>query len=229
VITDPKALLIEVATFLDRVDIEYAFTGGAVIPFYLDIPDLASMRPTKDVDVIVQAVTLLEYHDVEQRIVQMGWRHDASPGAPRCRWIMGDVKIDVMASSEVAGEFSSPWFQKGVQEAVKVQVAGGSFRVVPVSVLIASKLLAFTQRGIKDPWLSHDLEDVMTIVDGRVDFMSELEATDSGLRDDIAFMMRQVINLPDFLNYLPGFLPSDPGSQGRCGFLESRLRKMAQQ
>jgi hypothetical protein len=74
---------------------------------------------------------------------------------------MDDVKIDVLASSEVAWEFSSPWFQKGVDEAEVFTFPGGSFRVVPVTVWMASKLLAFEQRGKTDPWASHDLEDLI--------------------------------------------------------------------
>lgn len=226
-ILDPEPVLILVASALEACNVPYAFTGGAAIPFFLDRPELSTIRPTKDVDVIVKAVTILQYHDVEKRLSEYGWSHDMSPDAPRCRWSWGGILIDILASSEVTGEFSSPWFQKGVEEAITFPREDVSLRFVPVGVLLASKLIAFWDRGRKDPWASHDLEDIMTLVDGRASLNKELLAEDLDLRANIGGMVDDVLSLPDFDTYFPGFLPGDPGSQARKGPLKMKLEALA--
>jgi hypothetical protein len=226
-ILDPEPLLIQVARAMEDCGIPYAFTGGATIPFFLDRPELSTIRPTKDVDVVVQAVTLLQYHEVENKISEYGWSHDMSPNAPRCRWKWEGTLIDILASSEITGEFSSPWFQKGVEEAIKITRKEVTLRFVPVGVLLASKLIAFGDRGRKDPWASHDLEDIMALVDGRASLYDELMEEDALLRVDIGTMMDEVLRLPDFEAYFPGFLPGDPGSQARSSPLKKKLEAIA--
>ena len=43
-----------VADRLDRLGLEYAFVGGSIVNLLLDYPELAPVRPTDDVDVIIE-------------------------------------------------------------------------------------------------------------------------------------------------------------------------------
>jgi hypothetical protein len=52
-ITDPKPDLFRATRVLESLEIRHAFTGGAVTPTYLDLPQLVEFRPTKDLDVVV--------------------------------------------------------------------------------------------------------------------------------------------------------------------------------
>ncbi len=57
-----------VAEKLQALDEQFAFLGGAVLPLLLDDTSIVIVRPTKDVDVIVEVLTRLEYSKLEERL-----------------------------------------------------------------------------------------------------------------------------------------------------------------
>lgn len=77
------ATLRAVADRLDRLGLDYAFVGGAVVNLLLDNPGLSPARPTDDFDVILEAVTAQRYANIEARLRQLGFHHDMREGAPR--------------------------------------------------------------------------------------------------------------------------------------------------
>ena len=74
-----------VARRLDPLDFSFAFLGGAVLCLLVEHPELMEIRPTKDVDVIVEVVTLRDFYAMEERLRAGGFQHDVSEGAPICR------------------------------------------------------------------------------------------------------------------------------------------------
>jgi hypothetical protein len=71
-----------VATRLQAADVPFAFVGGAVVCVLVDDPTLTEIRPTKDVDVIVEILTRVDYYALEERLRAAGFQHDISEGAP---------------------------------------------------------------------------------------------------------------------------------------------------
>ena len=55
-------------------------------------------------------------------------------------------------------------------------------RLVSASAFVATKLEAFASRGGGDFLTSHDLEDVLNIVDGREELIGELAAAPADMR-----------------------------------------------
>ena len=78
-------------------------------------------------------------------------------------------------------------------------------------------------RGANDVFASHDLEDIVTLVDGRPTIAVEVAAADALVRAYIATEIRALLDNPDFIEALPGFLLPDAGSQARRAVLEERL------
>ena len=91
------------------------------------------------------------------------------------------------------------------------------------------KLEAFKGRGNGDFLTSHDMEDIVTIVDGRATLVDEIAASTSELRDYLAAQFAALLVNPAFMESLSGHLPGDPGSQGRLPRLRARLRTLAAQ
>ncbi len=54
-----------VADRLESLGLDYAFVGGAIVNLLLDHPALSPVRPTDDVDVILEAVTSTRYSEIE--------------------------------------------------------------------------------------------------------------------------------------------------------------------
>lgn len=216
-----------IAAELEQIGFPHAFTGGAVVPLFLDYPDLVIVRPTRDVDVVIQAASILDYQEIETRLRNAGWRNDTTDHAPRCRWLQDDILVDILSSTPVPGEFSSPWFQHGVTNAWRFDVEGLQIPVVPATVFLASKLDAFWDRGHRDPWASHDLEDVVTLLDGRASLLEEVRNEISPLRRAIAQSISRLHAQFDLGHLLPGFLPGDPGSQQRIPKLKETLKTLS--
>ena len=74
---------------------------------------------------------------------------------------------------------------------------------------MATKLEAFKDRGGNDVYLSHDLEDILTVVEGRAALVQEVKAAPDNVRVHIGQSVASLLDLPAFTNALPGLL-SDP-------------------
>lgn len=95
---------------------------------------------------------------------------------------------------------------------------------------IATKLEAIAGRGDGDFVASHDLEDVVAVIDGRVEIADELRAHDD--RAVVAFIsstLSAFLNDEAFVDAIPGFLLPDPASQARAPELLRRLRTLGEQ
>lgn len=57
----PIAALRAVADRLNGLNISYAFLGGSIVGLLLDHPELSSVRPTDDVDVVIEVISRTRY------------------------------------------------------------------------------------------------------------------------------------------------------------------------
>lgn len=87
---------------------------------------------------------------------------------------------------------------------------------------------AFRDRGQGDFLVSHDLEDIVTVVDGRPSLADEIRIAATDLRTYLRQQFQTLTNSSDFLDALPGHLPGDGASQARLPELIRRLRALAQ-
>lgn len=123
--------------------------------------------------------------------------------------------------------FSNRWYPTAIETAQSLQIAGRSVRIVTPALFIATKLEAFRGRGGDDVFLSHDLEDIVAVVDGRPTIVDDVVAAPERVRAFIAAEMRSLLDGPDFLEALPGFLRPDAASQARRSILEGRMRALS--
>jgi hypothetical protein len=83
-------------------------------------------------------------------------------------------------------------------------------------------------RGQGDFLVSHDLEDIVTVVDGRPSLVDEVRAAPSDLSTYLRQQFQDLTNSSDFLDALAGHLPGDAASQARLPEPIRRLRALAQ-
>ena len=91
-------------------------------------------------------------------------------------------------------------------------------RVVTSVYFCATKLEAFSGRGQNDYQSSHDLEDLMAVVDGRAELIEEIRAGDKDVRAYIAAEIGKLLSIRKFLDALPGYLLLDQANQSRVPF-----------
>ena len=91
-------------------------------------------------------------------------------------------------------------------------------------VVLATQLEAFRGRGHGDFLFSHELEDLLAVVDGRASLLEECRLSPPELRQDLAAQFLELLNTSAFLEALPAFLPPDQASQQRLPDLLETLR-----
>ncbi len=220
--------MVTVARRLGDLRDEVVFVGGAVLGLLIDDVAATAVRPTDDLDVIVEVSSRAGYYDLEARLRRLGFRPDISEGAPLCRWIVDEVVVDVMpTTAEILG-FTNRWYAQATSHAIRREIAAGLMvRVASAPYFVAMKLEAFAGRGGGDLVASHDLEDVIAIVDGHAALVDEVSAASPDLRDYLRDRLGALLDDDAFLAALPGHLAGDTGSQARRPLVLARLRQLA--
>ena len=95
---------------------------------------------------------------------------------------------------------------------------------LPPGADLRRALEAFRGRGQGNLLFSHDLEDLMAVVDGRASLLEEDRLSPPELRNDLAGQFHELLKTSAFLEALPAFLPPDQASQQRLPDLLETLR-----
>ena len=193
---------------------------------FITDPAAGGIRPTRDVDAIVDVTSYAKYTALAERLRALGLGEDTTRGAPLCRWRHGQLIVDVMPTDATVLGFSNRWYPAAIETAQTFHIAGHDVRVVTPALFIATKLEAFHGRGGDDVVASHDLEDIIAVVDGRPEIVGDVAAASDGVRAYVGAEIRTLFDNRDFTEALAGFLLPDRASQARRSFLEDRLRSL---
>jgi hypothetical protein len=225
---DPNRALFEAVLDLLRPLLEeLVFVGGCATGLLVSDPAAGGIRPTKDVDAIVDVTSYTKYAALSEQLRTLGLTEDSTVGAPLCRWRYQQLTIDVMPIDEEILGFSNRWYPQAIAFAERRSIGGTDFRLVTAVYFVATKLEAFHGRGTNDLSMSQDLEDVITLVDGRSELIAEIAAAEPSVREYFASELQTLLDRQDFVDALPGFLLPDAGSQARRSQVVARLREIA--
>ena len=222
-------MLSQIAVRLGPMRERVVFLGGATVGLFITDPAAPSIRVTNDVDVVIEVGSTLAYlGQLRDELRALGFSEDSTPDAPICRWVADGILLDVMpTNAEILG-FSNRWYPLAMSTATRHQLSKNlSIRLVTPPCFVATKLEAFRGRGRGDYAASHDLEDLIAVVDGREVLSAEVATTDRELRQYVAATIADLLNVSAFLDALPGHVPPDAGSQDRVSLILNRLRRLA--
>lgn len=207
---------------------QMVFLGGCATGFLLTDPAAPSIRVTRDVDVIVEVTSLATYHRLSEALREKGLTEDFSPGAPICRWKDESIILDVMPTDPKILGFGNCWFSQAFTAAEHFTLPSGvRIRILPAPYFLATKLEAFDYRGKGDFLLSRDMEDIITVLDGREEIVLEVQAAESNLQDYLVKRFSGFMDERLFLDALPGHLPPDQASQSRLSHIIDRVKSIA--
>ncbi|HVO48408.1 MAG TPA: hypothetical protein VMT29_18980 [Steroidobacteraceae bacterium] len=225
-IHDPNAELLDtMVELLGDVADDLVFIGGCATGLLVTATRVQSVRVTMDVDVVAEATTIREYQLVEARLRKRKFEPDPEV---ICRWHFRGLQLDLMPSGPNVLSFHNRWYPLAVKTAVPRRLPSGrTLRTLTGPLFLATKMEAFLDRGEGDFLASHDLEDIVTLIDGREELMNEVAASDPELRDYLGSRMTELLRQDEFLTALPGHLPRDSASQARLPRLLATLRRLA--
>lgn len=163
------------AEAFSRLKNKVVFVGGAVVELYCDDPARAEVRPTDDVDVVVELINLGSYATLEEDLRAIGFQNDMFSSVI-CRYKYHDIVIDIMPTDANILGFTNVWYNDGLSHSIPYVLNDGlAIQIFTLHYFIASKFEALkSDRHGKDYRYNSDFEDIIYIFDNRINIKSEL-------------------------------------------------------
>lgn len=186
---------------------EVTFVGGCVTGLLITDKAAPDVRFTVDVDCIINVITRTGYYSLAEKLRQKGFKELMSGNHPICRWDCDGILVDVMPVDESVLGFSNKWYKDALACSI-IQNLSDSIRIKVISApyFLATKLEAFKGRGNQDFLLSHDLEDIISLIDGRAEIIEDVSQASQSVRQYLSQEFALFMNNENFLQALPGHL-----------------------
>ncbi len=129
-------------------------------------------------------------------------------------------------NEEILG-FSNQWYSEALKNSVYIEIEKDiSIRVVTAPYFLATKIEAFYGRGNNDFLLSHDIEDIISIIDGRKELIEEITKTSDELKLFLSENFKKFLDDNTFLESISANLLPDAANQARKPILIDRIEKI---
>lgn len=142
-----------------------------------------------------------------------------------CRWFYDELILDVMPTDEKILGFGNCWYKAAITASTIYPLSEEvSIRIITAPYFLATKFEAFKTRRKKDFYASHDFEDIISVLDGRVEIVDEIKKCDTGLREYLINSLREVMSSQSFKGAIPGhFIQYGSVANDRVELLERKL------
>jgi len=161
------AMIERIAVALGDLKEKMIFVGGSVAELYADFPEISDIRPTLDIDCVVdiQIRSYLDYSKLEEKLRALGFKDDTSGNAPICRKNYNGILVDFMPVFPDILGFTNRWYAEGIaNKTVSILPNSTIIYILPVEYYLATKFEALNGRGGADIRGSQDWEDIVFIM-----------------------------------------------------------------
>ena len=213
-----------IAHRLDELCNEVTFVGGGITGLLITDKAAPDVRFTVDVDCIINVITRPDYYAISKKLRQKGFKEIIFGDHPICRWDCDGILIDVMPIDKSVLGFSNRWYKDAQINAIDQKITDAiSVKIISAPYFLATKLEAFKDRGKQDFLSSHDLEDIISLIDGRAEIVNDISVTSDNLKQYLAFEFASLMNNAQFLQALPGHLNYSQESESREKIVKERI------
>jgi len=168
-----RAITRRIAHALGDMNEQVIFVGGAVVSLYIDDPSADDVRPTQDIDISMKIAGLSELEDIRKKLLARGFRQSHEDNVI-CRFRYEDIKVDVMAIKSVGWAPGNEWFEKGFNHTILKLIDGIEIKLFSLPYFLAAKFSAFYNRGISEPRISKDFEDIVYVLNYTSDLKEQV-------------------------------------------------------
>jgi hypothetical protein len=215
-----------VARKLGPLNEQVIYLGGCTTALFITDPLSLDVRPTKDVDCIIDIVSLPKYYQFGKKLSSQGFKQSIDDEVI-CRWHYDDAILDVMPTNENILKFGNRWYKEAIEHAISHQLAEDlTIKSVTAPYLLATKIEAFRTRGNNDFLGSHDFEDIITIIAGRIEIADEIVLEEDTLKTHLKQFFAEIIDDDDFRTALPGNLNDGPVTIQRIQTVQDRIKRI---
>lgn len=167
------AMLQLVAESLGDMKKKVVFLGGTIIPFLLTRKVPLDLRPSRDVDFIVDFDSKEELYEFEDELWEQGFKR-VSTGAVS-KWKINDVSVDVLPAGPVL-DFNNKWCNEAMDHPRRANIGKGMvIDIMPAPCFLGVKLTGFYRRGKDSYARSFDIYDLLVIMAGRPEIEKEIQ------------------------------------------------------
>jgi len=202
-----------------------AFVGGCSTGLLMsDEFSKEGVRYTDDVDLIINLVGYSNWVTLQEELGKKGFVVSMDDDV-NCRMRLGELKVDFMPDDPKILGYSNKWYAKALQTAQDYPLTDQiTIRLLTAPFFIATKLEAYNGRGGNDPLSSRDMEDILSLFDGREEVTQEIINSDSDVKFYIAEQIAALMKHQDFDYAVQG---STRGDSGRSDLIFERLEQVA--
>ncbi|MCL2101096.1 MAG: hypothetical protein FWH22_05220 [Fibromonadales bacterium] len=202
-------MLAIVANGLGKLLKHVFFVGGSVVELYLENPASDPVRPTKDVDCVLELTAKLDFRDWEKLLHSHGFKHDMSDGAPICRWSFNGVYVDIMLPDLQMG-FTNKWYAEGIKHSFNFQLNRDlQIKLFELPYFLATKFEAVLHRGLPDLRTSHDFEDIVYLWSNTHNILEQCKKAESNLQSYFSDTLKKLMSNWTFNESIEAHLPFD--------------------
>ncbi|MFB6455975.1 nucleotidyl transferase AbiEii/AbiGii toxin family protein [Chitinophaga sp. Hz27] len=158
----------------------------------------SSVRPTEDVDIVVELLTYADHTRIEERLRDLGFTNDSDSGVI-CRYVVQGIIVDIMPTNSTILGFSNKWYTDGLRNAVNCKLDEETeVLIFSLPYFLASKWEAYKSRGGNDLRTSKDFEDMVYIFEHIDDFPTHLIYGPDVVRKYLAQEIGEILLTPEF-------------------------------
>lgn len=202
---------------------DLVFIGGSTISLYITEPEVVQVRETFDVDCIVEVSGRLEYEETITRLRKKGFFEDMEEKVI-CRYKKGDLILDVMPTDSKILGFTNKWYKPAIQNTIEAWLDHKKIKIFSPAYLIASKIEAFKGRGKGSFMSSTDVEDIITLFDGRSKIAEDLLSSPADVQKELKKELSAWIKSTDFLDAIEGHIADRQNTFGRKKIILQRMQ-----
>lgn len=218
-----------IALRFDYLCDKVAFLGGAATGLLVTSAALPAIRSTLDVDVIIEITSRVEYYKLEKSLRKLGFQQPSGENVPICRWTIEGILVDIMPTDCQILGFSNDWYSFAIKNRRKIRIDKNlEINIVTAPYFLATKVEAFLGRGNNDYLKSHDIEDIITLLDGRDEILSEIKSESKGLRLFLSKRFNEFMKNISFVESISGHLLPDAASQARASLIREKIAEIIQ-
>ncbi|MGB5172537.1 nucleotidyl transferase AbiEii/AbiGii toxin family protein [Eudoraea sp.] len=214
----------KVALALGNLNKEVVYVGGAMVSLYINDPAAEDIRPTKDIDLTFQLTTFAKLEKLREQLIERGFTQNAEDTV-NCRFRYEDLKVDVMSTKSVGWAPSNRWFAAGFDKALTKTVDDITIKLLPLPFFIATKMEAFFERGIKDVYASHDLEDIVYLFNYTTNIDYQLIRATQEVNIYLREKLKEIIENKTILTAIRGSLYYEQADE-RMEIIEQRIQNI---
>jgi len=178
-----KEMLTTIANGLKNYLDKVYFVGGSVVELYLENSANDPIRPTEDVDCVLEITSKLDFRDWE--------------------------KLFIMLPNLQMG-FTNKWYAEGIKHSFGYKLNKNlQINLFELPYFLATKFEAVLHRGLPDLRMSHDFEDIVYLWNNVQDIFEQCKKAERNLQNYFSTTIKELANNWTFNESIEAHLPFD--------------------